>query len=421
MQVPLKSPLTSDANTVIVNPQWLQYFTTLQPGGANANYANFAGIANNANVATNSNYANVSGISTNANFSNVSTNSNFSNVSANSNFANVANSANDSNAIHKNVANEINGITLKGTPVANDVIVIEDSAANFAKKSILVSSLPSNGGGTYTFANSIANTTNTITLVNDVASPSANYYYGTNGAGTKGYYALPTSGNSSGIPIATATGANVITANYSSAPSIVDQLLLAFVATSNNTGAAPTFNPNSIQANIVYRNGGWPLMTNDITTNGCYFIEFCSNLNGWNLQNPNYPYCNTNSGSNYTIAIANTQETTTNTSPTMLKEFTATQSGNITVNWQMKSSNTIISAFGQVYVSNVAQGSNSSVVGTSYSTVSQIVTVAANNLFQIYIWTGLANTTAYCANANVTTGQMTVVTPAPTNAVVNIN
>ena len=43
-------------------------------------------------------------------------------------------SATDANAIHDNVAAEINAITLKGTLVPADVFLIEDSAASFAKK-----------------------------------------------------------------------------------------------------------------------------------------------------------------------------------------------------------------------------------------------------------------------------------------------
>ena len=48
----------------------------------------------------------------------------------------------DSDAIHDNVADEIHQITLKGTPVAADELVIEDSAASWAKKRIAISTLP---------------------------------------------------------------------------------------------------------------------------------------------------------------------------------------------------------------------------------------------------------------------------------------
>lgn len=53
----------------------------------------------------------------------------------------------DPNAIHDNVAAEISAITPKAVPIAADLIVIEDSAAGNAKKSVQVGNLPGGGGG----------------------------------------------------------------------------------------------------------------------------------------------------------------------------------------------------------------------------------------------------------------------------------
>lgn len=53
----------------------------------------------------------------------------------------------DPDAIHDNVAGEINAITEKGTPVNGDWILIEDSADSNNKKKIQVGNLPSGGGG----------------------------------------------------------------------------------------------------------------------------------------------------------------------------------------------------------------------------------------------------------------------------------
>ena len=50
----------------------------------------------------------------------------------------------DPNAIHVNVAGEIAGIAPKAVPIAADLIVIEDSAAANAKKSVQVGNLPGN-------------------------------------------------------------------------------------------------------------------------------------------------------------------------------------------------------------------------------------------------------------------------------------
>lgn len=49
--------------------------------------------------------------------------------------------SNDPDALHVNVAAEINGITAKTTPVSADLMLIEDSAASNAKKKITVGSL----------------------------------------------------------------------------------------------------------------------------------------------------------------------------------------------------------------------------------------------------------------------------------------
>jgi len=51
----------------------------------------------------------------------------------------------DADAIHDNVAGEINAITSKGTPIAADKLIIEDSAASWAKKSILLTDLLASG------------------------------------------------------------------------------------------------------------------------------------------------------------------------------------------------------------------------------------------------------------------------------------
>ena len=54
-------------------------------------------------------------------------------------------------AIHKSVAAEISTVAAKTTPAAADLLLIEDSAAGNAKKSITIGSLPSSGGGTRPF------------------------------------------------------------------------------------------------------------------------------------------------------------------------------------------------------------------------------------------------------------------------------
>lgn len=58
----------------------------------------------------------------------------------------------DANAVHDNEANEFSALTNKATPAANDVLIIEDSAASYAKKKLLISALPGGGAGSDTTA-----------------------------------------------------------------------------------------------------------------------------------------------------------------------------------------------------------------------------------------------------------------------------
>lgn len=65
--------------------------------------------------------------------------------------------------------------------------------------------LPAGGGTSYTFTNSLQNISGTVNLVGDATSPGNNFYYGTNGSGTKGFYTLSATTALSSITAATAT------------------------------------------------------------------------------------------------------------------------------------------------------------------------------------------------------------------------
>ncbi len=62
----------------------------------------------------------------------------------------LSNISSESTAIHTDIAGEIYGITLKNTPVSNDILVIEDSESSpiNQKKRITIGSLPGGQGGT---------------------------------------------------------------------------------------------------------------------------------------------------------------------------------------------------------------------------------------------------------------------------------
>ena len=56
----------------------------------------------------------------------------------------------DGDAIHDNVAGEINAIAEKGSPVAADLLLLEDSADSYNKKKVQITNLPAGGAATVT-------------------------------------------------------------------------------------------------------------------------------------------------------------------------------------------------------------------------------------------------------------------------------
>jgi len=60
----------------------------------------------------------------------------------------IAAAQDDPDAIHDDVAGEIHAITAKGTPVAADEVVVEDSEASWVKKRVAIGDLPGGGGVT---------------------------------------------------------------------------------------------------------------------------------------------------------------------------------------------------------------------------------------------------------------------------------
>jgi hypothetical protein len=60
---------------------------------------------------------------------------------------------------------DINGLDEKITPVDDDILIIEDSADAFNKKKLKISSLPSGGGGGYTFNNGVIEVANSDVIV----------------------------------------------------------------------------------------------------------------------------------------------------------------------------------------------------------------------------------------------------------------
>lgn len=92
---------------------------------------------------------------------------------------------------------------------------------------------------------------------------------------------------------AIATGAaDVITATYAPAPTLVDRKVLFLRAIATNATTTPTFNPNALGAQTITKNGGQPLEAGDIS--GAGFVAILM----YDLANTNWELINPSSGKN---------------------------------------------------------------------------------------------------------------------------
>jgi len=123
-------------------------------------------------------------------------------------------------------------------PITNGIMTTDLNANNFK-----INNLNLAGSGfmpSTTFSMSLVNTSNNVTLVNDVASPAANQVYGTNGSAVKGWYTPSVTG----ITSITSTGLPpIFTVSYSAGPAVTATFSLTNTAgghlfLGNNTGAA---------------------------------------------------------------------------------------------------------------------------------------------------------------------------------------
>lgn len=88
--------------------------------------------------------------------------------------------------------------------------------------------------------------------------------------------------------VADATGtADVITATFAPAFTLVDKRKIWVVSVSANTSTTPTFNPNTLGASVITMNGGQPLLPGSIGGGGHVLsLEYNAAGNRWELLNP---------------------------------------------------------------------------------------------------------------------------------------
>jgi hypothetical protein len=92
------------------------------------------------------------------------------------------------------------------------------------------------------------------------------------------------------IPIATASGTNTITANFSPDIALTDQTVCMIVAAGINTSTGPTFNPDGLGARIITKKGGSSLVAGDIPgALAVCILEYNLENTRWELLNPAVP------------------------------------------------------------------------------------------------------------------------------------
>ena len=101
------------------------------------------------------------------------------------------------------------------------------------------------------FSDSLVNTSGTVTLVNDSASPGASKYYGTNASSVLGYYTFPSSENA----------INQLTGDVLAGPTVGSQSVPATIASIQGTTVSGTTGTG----NVVFSNS--PTFTGTITGN----------------------------------------------------------------------------------------------------------------------------------------------------------
>jgi len=93
-----------------------------------------------------------------------------------------------------------------------------------------------------------------------------------------------------GIPIAVASGTDIITATFSPAITLSNMTVCMIVAAGANTTTTPTFNPNTLGALTICRKGGVALVAGDIpgALSVC-ILEYNLANTRWELVNPAVP------------------------------------------------------------------------------------------------------------------------------------
>jgi trimeric autotransporter adhesin len=140
------------------------------------------------------------------------------------------------------------------TGTASNITATSNSTLTTLSSLSLPYSQVTGGPTPLVFADSLVNTSGTVTLVNDSASPAASQYYGTDNSSTLGYYNLPASnpGTVTSVSVTSANGFSGTVATPTSTPAITISTSVTGILYGNGTSVAaaipanfPTLNQNT--------------------------------------------------------------------------------------------------------------------------------------------------------------------------------
>jgi len=163
-------------------------------------------------------------------------------------------SSNDTFALHSNIANEISALAIKATPVAADLLLIEDSAAGFVKKRVTVGTLPYPEKATAAELNAGTDNAKFATALGIENSK----YLDQDGTKT---YAVATGTNTYAVTLAPALTA------YAAGNTFIVKF------TNANTGAA-TVNVNALGAKSIVKGAATELVSGDILAGSLATIAY---------------------------------------------------------------------------------------------------------------------------------------------------
>jgi hypothetical protein len=228
-----------------------------------------------------------------------------------------------------------------------------------------------------TFSDSLVNTSGTVTLVGDTASPSASQYYGTNSGSTLGYYNLPSPGTGTVTSVALSTPGVLYTVSGSPITTSGTLTLTLNTQTANTVFAGPT---TGSAATPTFR----ALVNADVSTLTVANISGTTNSTLTTLSSLSLPY------SQLSGSVPTWNQNTTGTAA----NITASTNSTLTTLSSLSLPYSQLSGSVPTWNQNTT-GTAANVTATSNSTLTTISTLVSIGTITTGVWQGSVIAPAY--------------------------